>query len=103
MQHYTLPDVACDEFRAHMTHATVAAPGSGWDVLTGEWLGGRLLIEQVYDHQANIAQGAEPLLVIDAWEHAYTSNTATTARRTSARPRTSSTGPTWPTASHTCA
>ena len=40
-------------------------------MLTGEWLGGRLIIEQVYDHQANIAQGAEPLLVIDAWEHAY--------------------------------
>jgi Fe-Mn family superoxide dismutase len=32
---------------------------------------GRLIIEQVYDHQANVAQGAEPLLVIDAWEHAY--------------------------------
>ena len=60
-----------DEFRAHMTHATVAVQGSGWGVLTWEPLGGRLIIEQVYDHQANIAQGAEPLLVIDAWEHAY--------------------------------
>ncbi len=60
-----------DAFRAHMTHATVAVQGSGWGVLTWEPLGGRLIIEQVYDHQANVAQGAEPLLVIDAWEHAY--------------------------------
>jgi Fe-Mn family superoxide dismutase len=25
----------------------------------------------VYDHQNNLGQGSEPLLVIDAWEHAY--------------------------------
>ena len=60
-----------DAFRSHMTHATVAVQGSGWGALTWEPLGGRLIIEQVYDHQANVAQGAEPLLVIDAWEHAY--------------------------------
>jgi superoxide dismutase, Fe-Mn family len=72
MQQYTLPDLAYDdEFRAHMTYATVAVQGSGWGVLTWERLGGRPIIEQVYDHQANIADGAEPLLVIDAWEHAY--------------------------------
>ena len=34
-------------------------------------LGRRLLIEQIYDHQGNVGQGTIPLLVIDAWEHAY--------------------------------
>ena len=31
----------------------------------------RLYIEQIYDHQGNIGQSGVPLLVIDAWEHAY--------------------------------
>ena len=26
---------------------------------------------QLYDHQDNIGPGSVPLLVIDAWEHAY--------------------------------
>jgi Fe-Mn family superoxide dismutase len=29
------------------------------------------LIEQVYDHQGNIGNGSVPLLVFDAWEHAF--------------------------------
>ena len=45
--------------------------GSGWGALTWEPLGERLFIEQIYDHQGNIGQGGRPLLVIDAWEHAY--------------------------------
>ena len=45
--------------------------GSGWGALTWEPLGERLFIEQIYDHQGNIGQGGVPLLVIDAWEHAY--------------------------------
>ncbi len=40
-------------------------------MLAWEPLGERLIVEQVYDHQANVAHGATPLLVIDAWEHAY--------------------------------
>jgi Fe-Mn family superoxide dismutase len=31
----------------------------------------RLLVSQIYDHQSNVAQGSAPLLVLDAWEHAY--------------------------------
>ena len=34
-------------------------------------LGERLYIEQIYDHQGNVGQSGSPLLVIDAWEHAY--------------------------------
>ena len=45
--------------------------GSGWGVLAWEPLGRRLVVEQVYDHQGNLAHGSVPLLVIDAWEHAY--------------------------------
>ena len=31
--------------------------GSGWGVLAYEPLAGRLIIEQVYDHQGNVGQG----------------------------------------------
>jgi len=58
-------------FQAQMTAATVAVQGSGWSALSWEPLAKRLLIEQIYDHHANTLQGATPLLVIDAWEHAY--------------------------------
>jgi Fe-Mn family superoxide dismutase len=60
-----------DAFRAHLTQAAVLAQGSGWGVLAYEPTGGRLLVEQVYDHHANVGHGAIPLLVIDVWEHAY--------------------------------
>ena len=45
--------------------------GSGWSALVWEPMGGRLLVTQIYDHQSNLAQAGIPLLVIDAWEHAY--------------------------------
>jgi len=60
-----------DAFRAQLTQSTVTVQGSGWGVLAWEPLGGRLIVEQVYDHHGNVGHGATPLLVIDAWEHAY--------------------------------
>ena len=45
--------------------------GSGWAALVWEPLGGRLLTTQIYDHQSNLAQAGIPLLVLDAWEHAF--------------------------------
>ena len=45
--------------------------GSGWGALVWEPLAERLLTVQVYDHQSNITQGGIPLLVLDAWEHAW--------------------------------
>ena len=45
--------------------------GSGWGALVYEPMAGRLLTSQIYDHQSNLAQAGVPLLVIDAWEHAY--------------------------------
>ena len=45
--------------------------GSGWSVLAWDSLGRRLVLEQVYDHQGNLAPGTMPLLLLDMWEHAY--------------------------------
>ncbi len=60
-----------DGFQAQLTQATTTIQGSGWGVLAWEPLGQRLLVEQVYDHQGNIGNGSVPLLVFDAWEHAF--------------------------------
>ena len=60
-----------DAFKAQLTQATNTVQGSGWGVLGFEPFAQRLVIQQVYDHQGNLATGATPMLVIDAWEHAY--------------------------------
>jgi Fe-Mn family superoxide dismutase len=60
-----------DALAAQLTAATVSVQGSGWGVLAYEPLARRLIVEQVYDHHANVGMGATPLLVFDAWEHAY--------------------------------
>lgn len=60
-----------DAFRAQLTNAVVTVQGSGWGALIWDPLGRRLLVEQIHDHHANTIQGGVPLLVIDAWEHAY--------------------------------
>ena len=60
-----------DAFRNQLSTSASSVQGSGWGALTWEPLGERLFIEQIYDHQGNTGQGGVPLLVIDAWEHAY--------------------------------
>ncbi|WP_165984126.1 superoxide dismutase [Streptomyces sp. YIM 98790] len=60
-----------EAFRRQLTAATTSVQGSGWGVLAWEPLGRRLIVEQVYDHHGNAGQGSTPLLVFDAWEHAY--------------------------------
>lgn len=60
-----------EAFRKQLTVATASVQGSGWGVLAWEPLGKRLIVEQVYDHHGNVGHGATPLLVFDAWEHAY--------------------------------
>ncbi len=60
-----------DGFKAQLTQSTTTIQGSGWGVLAFEPLAGRLLVEQVYDHQGNVGNGSVPLLVFDAWEHAF--------------------------------
>ena len=60
-----------DAFKKQLSQSTSTVQGSGWGALTWEPLGERLFIEQIYDHQGNTGQGGVPLLVLDAWEHAY--------------------------------
>jgi Fe-Mn family superoxide dismutase len=60
-----------DAFHKQLSSSASSVQGSGWGSLTWEPLGERLFIEQIYDHQGNTGQGGVPLLVIDAWEHAY--------------------------------
>ncbi len=59
------------DFKAQLTEATTSVQGSGWGALAWEPTARRLIVEQVYDHQSNVGQGADPILVIDAWEHAF--------------------------------
>ncbi len=58
-------------FAAQLSEAALGVQGSGWGALSWEPVGGRLIVEQVYDHQGNVGQGGPPLLVLDMWEHAY--------------------------------
>ncbi|MEV0636376.1 superoxide dismutase [Streptomyces sp. NPDC050619] len=60
-----------EAFKKQLTVATASVQGSGWGVLAWEPLSKRLIVEQVYDHHGNVGQGTTPLLVFDAWEHAY--------------------------------
>jgi len=62
---------AYDGFRAQLTQAAMSVQGSGWGALSWEPMAGRLIVEQVYDHQGNVGQGVVPLLVLDMWEHAF--------------------------------
>ena len=34
-------------------------------------MGERLIIEQLYDQQSNVATASIPLLMLDMWEHAF--------------------------------
>lgn len=60
-----------DAFRVQLTTATQSVQGSGWGVLAWEPVGQKLIVTQVYDHHGNVGIGSVPLLVFDAWEHAY--------------------------------
>ncbi|MGV9778450.1 superoxide dismutase [Streptosporangium sp. NPDC003464] len=60
-----------DAFQKQLTTATAGVQGSGWGILAWEPLSRRLVVEQVYDHHGNVGMNTTPLLVFDAWEHAY--------------------------------
>jgi Fe-Mn family superoxide dismutase len=60
-----------DAFRAHFTAASLGIQGSGWAILAWDVLGEKLIIEQLYDHQGNLAAASIPLLLLDMWEHAF--------------------------------
>ncbi|MEV0615019.1 superoxide dismutase [Nonomuraea sp. NPDC050404] len=60
-----------EAFQKQLTTATAGVQGSGWGVLAWEPLSRRLVVEQIYDHHGNVGLNTTPLLVFDAWEHAY--------------------------------
>ncbi|MFD7033062.1 superoxide dismutase [Streptomyces sp. NPDC059917] len=60
-----------EKFRKQLTFASSATQGSGWGVLAYEPVSGRLIVEQIYDHQGNVGAASVPILVFDAWEHAF--------------------------------
>jgi Fe-Mn family superoxide dismutase len=59
------------KFRKQMTEVASTVMGSGWAALVWEPLGQRLLTTQIYDHQSNLSQAGVPIMVLDAWEHAF--------------------------------
>ncbi len=60
-----------EKFRAQFTETAASIMGSGWAALVWEPIGRKLFTTQIYDHQSNLSQGSIPLMVLDAWEHAY--------------------------------
>ncbi len=60
-----------DKFVAHFTAAAVGIQGSGWAILAWDAVGSRLIIQQMFDQQSNIAMTATPVLQLDMWEHAF--------------------------------
>lgn len=60
-----------EKFKKQLNAVAGSIMGSGWAALVWDPLSEQLLIEQIYDHQSNLVQASTPLLVLDAWEHAY--------------------------------
>jgi len=60
-----------EAFQAHFNATALGIQGSGWAFLAWDSLGERLIIEQLYDQQGNLAAATVPLLMLDMWEHAF--------------------------------
>jgi superoxide dismutase, Fe-Mn family len=58
-------------FRAQLTNAAMTIMGSGWAAMAWEPVSKRLITMQIHDHQSDVTQAGIPLLVLDAWEHAF--------------------------------
>jgi len=60
-----------EKFQAHFNATSLGIQGSGWAFLAWDSLGEKLIIEQLYDQQGNVAAATIPLLMLDMWEHAF--------------------------------
>ena len=60
-----------EAFQAHFNATALGIQGSGWAFLAWDSLGERLIIEQLYDQQGNLAAATIPVLMLDMWEHAF--------------------------------
>ena len=60
-----------ESFKKQLNATASTIMGSGWAALVYDPVIRRLGTTQIHDHQSDLTQGGIPLLVIDAWEHAY--------------------------------
>ncbi|MEN6355640.1 MAG: superoxide dismutase [Armatimonadota bacterium] len=60
-----------DAFKKQLSAAAVGVEGSGWVVLAWQPEFEKLYITQILNHQNNELSGAQPILALDVWEHAY--------------------------------
>lgn len=58
-----------DKFRDEFLETTKSIQGSGWGALALD--NGKLVVMQIEKHQEPKVKEAQPILVIDIWEHAY--------------------------------
>lgn len=62
---------AFERFKKEFSKAALSVEGSGWAVLAHDRDLKRLIISQIEKHNANLLAGADILLALDVWEHAY--------------------------------
>lgn len=60
-----------DKFRSQFEAVALGIQGSGWAITAWDTLCRKLVIVQLYDHQANIAPTLIPVTILDMWEHAF--------------------------------
>ena len=60
-----------EKMKKQLVKTAMTIAGSGWAALVWDPVIHRLGTTQIHDHQGELTQGSVPLLVIDAWEHAY--------------------------------
>ena len=60
-----------ETFKQQMVNTASTIMGSGWAALVWDPVIQRLGTTQIHDHQSEVTQGSFPLMVLDAWEHAY--------------------------------
>ena len=60
-----------ESFKQQLVHTASTIMGSGWAALVWDPVIQRLGTTQIHDHQSEVTQGSFPLMVLDAWEHAY--------------------------------
>ncbi len=60
-----------DAFKGFFLAATNAVKGSGWGILAYRKLDDALVVLEAQTHENLTQWGAQPLLVLDVWEHAY--------------------------------
>ncbi len=60
-----------EAFKKQFSSSAATVEGSGWAALVWQPEYEKLYITQILNHQNNELAGAQPILVLDVWEHAY--------------------------------